>query len=73
MPPEPEKREEPKMNLQLRGDMTPAAVAQLIDKKEGIKSHPDLVASKMRRQQKEENQPTIEELKTLQGTRTDLE
>jgi len=47
-PPPPEPPEDPKVNFSLKGDMMPDAVAQLLDKKEGIKSNPDEVATKMR-------------------------
>jgi len=48
LPPEPPKPEEPKVNYQLKGEMAPDAVAQLIDKKDNIKTHPKEVASEMR-------------------------
>lgn len=55
MPPEPPAPNEPKVNLQLKGEVMPDAVAQILDKKEGIKSNPELVASKMRAAQAEES------------------
>lgn len=55
MKPEPPKPDEPKVNLQLKGDVMPDAVAQILEKKEGVKSHPDLVASRMRMEQAEES------------------
>lgn len=48
LPPQPEKPEESKINMSLSGEIMPDAVAQILDKRENIKSHPDVVAAKMR-------------------------
>jgi len=48
LPPEPPTPEQPKVNYQLKGEMAPDAVAQLIDKKDNIKTNPKVVATEMR-------------------------
>lgn len=54
--PQPPAPEQPKVNLQLRGDMTPDAVAQILNQREGVVSNPELVGSQMRMMQNQENQ-----------------
>ena len=67
-PPEPPKPEQPKVNYQLKGDMAPDAVAQLIDKKDNIKTNPKVVATDMRagRLSNAEKAAKIEESLTTQ-------
>jgi hypothetical protein len=48
--PKPPQPEMPKTTFQIKGEATPDAVAQLLDKTQGIKSHPELVAALMRHQ-----------------------
>ena len=68
LPPEPPKPEQPKVNYQLKGDMAPDAVAQLIDKKDNIKTNPKVVATDMRagRLSNAEKAAKIEESLTTQ-------
>jgi len=54
-PPEP-----PKVNMSLKGDMMPDAVAQILDKREGIKSNPEVVAAAMRAEKQQEDKNTAE-------------
>jgi len=48
LPPTPPQPEQPNVNYQLKGELMPDAVAQILDKKENIKTHPKEVASQMR-------------------------
>jgi len=54
LPPEPVAPEQPNVNYQLKGELMPDAVAQILDKKENIKTHPKEVASRMRAASMEE-------------------
>jgi len=68
LPPEPVQPEQPKVNYQLKGEMAPDAVAQLIDKKDNIKTNPKVVATEMRsgRLSNAEKAAKIEESLTTQ-------
>lgn len=59
-PPPPPPVEQPKITYQLRGDIAPDAAAQLMDKTEGIKTHPDVVASLMKATALKEQQAKAE-------------
>lgn len=59
-PPPPPQPEQPKITYQLRGEIAPDAAAQLMDKTEGIKTHPEVVASLMRQQTQKEKQGMVD-------------
>lgn len=63
-PPQPAP-EQPKITYQIRGDMAPDAVAQLLDKTEGIRSNPEVVAAQMRATAMQEHQAHADILSTL--------
>lgn len=57
--PQPPPPEEPKVNIQLKGDISPDAAAQILDRREGIKSNPDVVAAQMRALQAKEQEQKV--------------
>jgi len=63
--PQPPAPEQPNMNYQLKGELMPDAVAQLLDKRENIKTHPEEVAAKMRENVGAEKQQQADITSTL--------
>lgn len=59
-PPPPPPPEQPRVQYQLRGDMAPDAIAQLLDKTEGIKTHPELVAAQMHQAEMKNQQAKVD-------------
>ena len=64
-PPEPPKPEESKVNYRLSGDLMPDAVAQITQKRDGVKTAPDEVAAAMRMKVAEEDRQAADKQKVM--------
>jgi hypothetical protein len=67
--PQPPAPEQPKIAYQLRGDIMPDAVAQILDKHDNIKTHPQEVGAQMRAESAADTQKAaeIQQLNTNQN------
>ena len=58
-PPPPKPPEEPKLTYNLRGELMPDAVAQILDKREKIRTNPEVVAAAMRAESNKEREAAV--------------
>jgi len=59
-PPPPKPPEDPKVTYNLRGELMPDAVAQILDKREKIQTNPEVVAAAMRAEAQKEVQQQVD-------------